>query len=198
MTGCRTEAVLLAALRATAPTERAERRADRANIVSWSWLGGCGERRESGGCGRRGGVEASDRTSFSHRLTKFVLGAKRLFKSCPIGHPEPVLPVRSTVLGQKFENCTAPRGNTATVAQCTLHNVADIGRVSFPFPFPQACLAKHDTSVFVSLSICFIAHCSTVVRRLTLLPLCVVASRRDKLPGLVSCPAPCLQHHVKV
>jgi hypothetical protein len=33
MTGGRTEAVLLVALRVAAPTERAERRADRANMV---------------------------------------------------------------------------------------------------------------------------------------------------------------------
>ena len=34
----RTEAVLLAALRATGPTERAERRHDLANMVIGSWL----------------------------------------------------------------------------------------------------------------------------------------------------------------
>ena len=38
----RTEAVLLAALRATGPTERAERRHDLANIVIGSWLGARG------------------------------------------------------------------------------------------------------------------------------------------------------------
>jgi len=37
MAGSRTEAVLVAALWAAAPTERAERRADLANMVSCSW-----------------------------------------------------------------------------------------------------------------------------------------------------------------
>jgi hypothetical protein len=43
MTGRRTEVVLLAALRAAAPAVRAERSADRANMVTCSWLGGYGE-----------------------------------------------------------------------------------------------------------------------------------------------------------
>lgn len=40
MTRGRTEAVLLAALRAVAPAVRAERSADRANMATCSWLGG--------------------------------------------------------------------------------------------------------------------------------------------------------------
>jgi len=47
MAGRRTEAVLLAALRAAAPAVRAERRADRANMVTCSWLGGYGKARGS-------------------------------------------------------------------------------------------------------------------------------------------------------
>jgi hypothetical protein len=43
----RTEAVLLAALRAAAPAERTELSAERANMVTCSWLGGYGERRGS-------------------------------------------------------------------------------------------------------------------------------------------------------
>jgi hypothetical protein len=39
VSGSRTEAVLLGALRAAAPAERAVRSADRANMLSVSWLG---------------------------------------------------------------------------------------------------------------------------------------------------------------
>lgn len=68
---CRTEAVLLVALRAVAPTERAERRADRANMMSWSWLAGCGEGRGRLGLRARGVVRSSGKTSLPR--TKFVL-----------------------------------------------------------------------------------------------------------------------------
>lgn len=68
MTGRRTEAVLEVALREAAPTERAERRADRANMVSWSWLAGCGEGRGSvgGACGSGRDAESRrDRASLA-------------------------------------------------------------------------------------------------------------------------------------
>ena len=55
----RTEAVLDVALRPVAPTERAVRRADRANMVSWSWLAGCGERRGAVGLLAGGVVKSS-------------------------------------------------------------------------------------------------------------------------------------------
>lgn len=47
MTENRTEAVLLAALRAAAPTGRAERSAVRANIAMLSWRGAYGEEKRS-------------------------------------------------------------------------------------------------------------------------------------------------------
>ena len=75
MAGRRTEDVLLVALRAVAPTERAERRADRANMVSWSWLAGCGEERGRLGLLARGVVRSSGKTSLPR--TKFVLERAR-------------------------------------------------------------------------------------------------------------------------
>lgn len=69
MAGRRTEAVLLAALRAVAPTERADRRADRANMMSWSWLAGCGEEEGRLGLLARGVGRSSGKTSSpSHQV----------------------------------------------------------------------------------------------------------------------------------